>query len=83
MIQRSIVNNCIMCVGSWMYYFHGWSLHEPVFRFGMINQLGTCRVQPDIAPKCRLQLDTNHITVTQMPKFHVAKRITTSRQRMT
>jgi hypothetical protein len=21
-------------MGSWLYYFHGWSLHEPIHRFG-------------------------------------------------
>jgi hypothetical protein len=24
-------------IGSWLYFFHGWSLHEPVLRFGYDN----------------------------------------------
>jgi hypothetical protein len=34
-------------IGSWLYYFHEWSLHEPVFRFGYDNQPRAFSIAPD------------------------------------
>jgi hypothetical protein len=34
---------------SWLYYFHGWSLHESVLRFGCDNKSQASSITPDKA----------------------------------
>jgi hypothetical protein len=36
-------------IGSWLYYFHGWSLHEPLIWFGYDNYPQASSIAPDRA----------------------------------
>jgi hypothetical protein len=38
-------------IGSWLYYFHGRSLHEPVLRFRYDNQPQASSITPDKSPE--------------------------------
>jgi hypothetical protein len=40
-------------IGSWLYCFHGWSLHKPVLRFGYDNKPQASSIAPDKALNCR------------------------------
>jgi hypothetical protein len=47
-------------IGSWLHCFHGWSLHEPVLRFGYDNK-------PGIADYNQTQSRTAGYNQTQFP----------------
>jgi hypothetical protein len=56
-------------IGSWLYYFHGWSLHEPVLRFGydVYHRLSESTRQ---APNCRSPQNTVPNSSPQIPILH-------------
>jgi hypothetical protein len=47
-------------VGSWLYCFHGWSLHETVLRFGYDNKPQASSITPDKALNCRHHTNKFH-----------------------
>jgi hypothetical protein len=51
-------------IGSWLYYFHGWSLHEPVLRFGHDNKPHASSIASDrsLEPPASLQQVPNTVT---------------------
>jgi hypothetical protein len=56
-------------IGSWLYCFHGWSLHEPVLRFGydVYHRLPESTGQ---APNCRNPPNAVPNPSPQIPIFH-------------
>jgi hypothetical protein len=51
---------------SWVYYFHAWSLHEPVLRFGYDNKLHASSITPDKVLNCRHNTETVPILSPQI-----------------
>jgi hypothetical protein len=61
-------------IGSWLYYFHGWSLHEPVLRFGydvyhrfseFTGQAPNCQNPPNAVPNPSPQIPILHTNKEQ------------------
>jgi hypothetical protein len=53
-------------IGSWLYYFHGWSLHEPIHRFGY-DVYHRLPVSTGQAPNCRNPLNAVPNPSPQIP----------------
>jgi hypothetical protein len=62
-------------IGSWLYYFHGWSLHEPVLRFGydVYHRLPESTGQ---ASNCRNPMNAVPNLSPQIPILHINREIT-------